>query len=103
LLQALKRPSRYVELAGEQRDRGRLPVTAHGKQHLGEAFLAAGSMAHCRLLVRVPPSARKHSYDIAVSQSFRGEEVGRITWRLAALDGPIAYKPGRDKRAKHTK
>ena len=36
-----------------------------------------------RLLVHIPKKYRSRTYDIAVCQLFKGQEVGRVTWRLA--------------------
>jgi hypothetical protein len=35
-----------------------------------------------RLLVHIPKQHRKRSYQIAVRQLWKDEEVGRVTWRL---------------------
>jgi subtilase family protein len=62
---------------------GQIPLKAHGKHPLGEALFPAESKARLRLLVQIPEGLREHPYEIAVRQLYLGEEVGRVTWRLA--------------------
>jgi hypothetical protein len=44
---------------------------------------AAKSKARLRLLAQIPKEARKRPYEVFVRQTFEGQEVGRVTWRLS--------------------
>jgi hypothetical protein len=48
----------------------------------GEVLFPAKSRTEMRLLVHIPKQHRKRSYQIAVRQLWKDEEVGRVTWRL---------------------
>jgi hypothetical protein len=80
LLDALGQRAPHREV---KRGYGRIPIPAHGKYVLGEALFAARSAAKLRLFVQIPEKLRKNPYDIAIRQLYEGEEVGRVTWRLA--------------------
>jgi serine protease len=67
----------------ERRDLGWLPVNPHGRRRLGAAVFPARSRTRLRLLVHVRRQHRKDNYEVYVRQLWRGEEVGRVTWRLA--------------------
>jgi serine protease len=75
----LRPPHRNTEKKGM----GRIRLKAHGRHALGEALFPAKSKAGLRLLVHIPERLRNHPYEIAVRQLYRGEEIGRVTWRLA--------------------
>lgn len=60
-----------------------LPLNPCGKRLLGDILFPARSRSQLRLLVSIPEELRKNTYEIAVRQLFRRQEVGRITWRLA--------------------
>jgi serine protease len=36
-----------------------------------------------RLLVKIPEAMQKHQFELFARQTYEGEEVGRVTWRLA--------------------
>jgi serine protease len=59
-----------------------LPLNPYGRKHLGEVFFAARADYPMRLLVHIPPDKRHNTYEVYVRQSYRGREVGRITWQL---------------------
>lgn len=69
----------------EERQTGLLPVHPHGRSLLGEALFEAGSQDELQLLVHIPENLRAYAYEVFARQLFEGEEVGRITWRLAPL------------------
>lgn len=60
-----------------------LPESPARPASLGHAMLGAGSKAGCTLMVHAPETLRQHAFQIAVRQTFEGQEMGRITWRLA--------------------
>jgi uncharacterized protein YegP (UPF0339 family) len=67
-----------------------IPIKQFGRLTLPEIPYPAKIRNHMRLLVHLPKERQKSTYDVAVRQLFRGNEVGRITWRLQAkaeLDG----------------
>lgn len=70
----------------------RIPLHHAGVQELGSAVLHARSRAECRLLVEIPRERRYHHYDFAVRQLYKGRDVGRVTWRFAAVD-TVDQKP----------
>jgi len=76
----------------------RIPLHPCGVQRLGSAMLHARSRAECRLLVEIGEKQRRHHYDFAVRQLYKGKEVGRITWRFARLENG-EHRPQR-RRAK---
>jgi len=63
----------------------RIPLNPAGLQRIGSVMLHAGSMAECSLLVQIPKESRQHGYEFGVRQLYNKREVGRITWRFAAL------------------
>lgn len=62
-----------------------IPLNPSGLQRLGTVTLQAGSVAQCRLLVQLPEESRQYGYEFGVRQLYKKREVGRITWRFAAL------------------
>jgi hypothetical protein len=65
------------------RDVAWLPLNPHGHTLIGEALFGQGSVHELKVLVDIPERYRRHAYELYVSQLYEGEEVGRITWRLA--------------------
>lgn len=69
-----------------QRDRARgtahVPLNTQGRTPLGEALLPGNTAVPLRILVRMPTTARDRECDLHASQTYDGEEVGRVTWRL---------------------
>jgi hypothetical protein len=63
----------------------RIPLNPFGLQRLGSVMLHVGSRAQCKLLVQLPEEGRQHAYEFTVRQLYHEREVGRITWRFAAL------------------
>ncbi|WP_083340325.1 S8 family peptidase [Nitrosomonas communis] len=59
-----------------------IPVNPHGRMHFGEILFAIKSRTALRLLVQIPERHRKETYQIAVRQMWKCEEVGRVTWQL---------------------
>lgn len=68
-------------------DRALLELPWHGSFTLGRAEMSPGLRVALRLLVRIPPARRQFPYEIWVRQKWRGEEVGRVTWRLVPARG----------------
>jgi hypothetical protein len=63
----------------------RIPLNPAGLQRLGAAVLHADRRAQCTLILQVGKGGGQHAYEFAVRQLYRKREVGRITWRFAAL------------------
>jgi hypothetical protein len=42
-----------------------------------------------RLLVKIPEPMRKHEFELFARQTYEGEEVGRVTWRLTPPRKPM--------------
>jgi hypothetical protein len=59
-----------------------IPIKPHGRMRFGEILFPAKSRAALRLLVQIPEEFRKRTYQIAVRQLWKGDEVGRVTWQL---------------------
>ena len=63
----------------------RIPVNPLGGQRMGCAVFPPKHAFPMRLLVHIPEAHRGGTYDVAVRQLCEGEEVGRVTWRLAPV------------------
>ncbi|MEJ2403319.1 MAG: S8 family serine peptidase [Candidatus Thiodiazotropha sp.] len=63
-------------------DRWLVPIKQFGRMALPEVVYPAKIRNRMRLLVHLPKEVLRSSYDIAVRQLYKGEEVGRVTWRL---------------------
>jgi serine protease len=72
-----------------------LPVNPFGRFRLGEMAFPAKSTNPMRLLVHVPEAYRDRPYEVFARQLFEGQEVGRVTWRLA--------RPARDAKQRPRK
>jgi serine protease len=66
-----------------KREITRIPLHPSGVQRLGSVALHARSIAKCRLSVSIPEQKQDYYYDFAIRQLYKGEEVGRLTWRFA--------------------
>jgi len=82
LIDAMQERSPFLKI-DEKRRVAWLPVNPHGRKTLGETLFPAKSRAQLRLLVHIPEEFRENEYELFVRQLFEGEEVGRVTWRLA--------------------
>jgi len=60
----------------------RIALPADAVHALGEIKLPARTAAASHLLVSIPRSQHDKPYEIAILQRYKGQEVGRITWRL---------------------
>jgi hypothetical protein len=69
-----------------KRGTARMPLHPTGVQRLGTAILHAKSRAECMLLVEISDKERRAPYDFGIRQLYRKKEVGRLTWRFAALE-----------------
>jgi hypothetical protein len=67
-----------------------LPLNPQGRWRFDPIPFPANSRMQHRLLVHVPEERREETYDVFVRQLYEGEEVGRVTWRLA----PPEYERG---------
>jgi len=85
LIEAMEERSPLLKI-DEKRRVALLPVNPHGRRILGQALFPAKSRAQLRLLVHIPKELRKNEYEVFVRQLYKDEEVGRVTWRLAARE-----------------
>jgi hypothetical protein len=69
----------------EKRGVAVMPLHPAGLQKLGRAVLHARAKAECALLVRIAENSREHGYEFAIRQMYERKEVGRVTWRFAAI------------------
>jgi serine protease len=81
-LEALGVRSRNIQF-DERRDVARIPLNPSGRHLIGESLLPARARFDLRLLVHVPEEVREHAFELYAAQHHDGEEVGRVTWRLA--------------------
>lgn len=84
--------SPYVKV-NKKRRMVRMPVNPHGEFTLGEILFPARFRAPMRLLVDIPKQSRRYAYEVFARQLYKGEEVGRVTWRLMPRER--RKKPGR--------
>lgn len=73
------------EVKSDGKQSYRIALNPCGLRRLGSAVLHARSRAECVLRVQIPENARKHACEFAVRQMYREREVGRVTWRFAAM------------------
>lgn len=59
-----------------------IPIKQFGRLTLPEIAYPAKVKNQMRLLVHIPEERRHSTYDVAVRQLYKGDEVGRVTWRL---------------------
>jgi len=78
-----------VDADPDDRHRARIFVAPHGTHHLGQIELPAETAAPSHLLVSVPAAQRKRTYEVAIRQTWREREVGRITWRFSPRARPL--------------
>jgi serine protease len=71
------------------KDVARIPLRPHGRQSLGVIRFPAKFKARLRLIVELPKEAQEQTgHSVTVRQYLKetGEELGRVTWYLAAPD-----------------
>jgi hypothetical protein len=73
------------EVKSDSKQSYRIALNPCGLRRLGSTVLHARSRAECVLRVQIPENARKHACEFAVRQMYREREVGRVTWRFAAM------------------
>jgi hypothetical protein len=61
-----------------------VPVNPSGCTKFGHVVFPAKARIPMRLLVDIPKELRVYEFEIFARQIYREEEVGRVTWRLAA-------------------
>jgi serine protease len=71
-------PATIEEKAGT----AKLPMDPQGRWSMGDIPFVAKSRSSLQLHVHIPERNRQHAYEIFASQTYKGEEVGRVTWRL---------------------
>jgi hypothetical protein len=59
-----------------------IPLNPSGRTRFEEIVFPAKARIPLRLLASVPKARRKNAYELYARQTFKGEEVGRVTWRL---------------------
>jgi len=64
----------------EDRRKLRVPLHAHGTQHLGEIELPINTAALSHMLVHIPTERHVQSHKVIIRQLHGKREVGRITW-----------------------
>jgi len=84
----------------KKRRLARVPVNPHGEFELDEILFPAKSRAQLNLLVHIPEEARKNQYEVFVRQLYKGEELGRVTWRL--VPPKREEKPARKGKARQS-
>ena len=102
LIDAMREHSPFVEV-DDKREVGRLPVNPHGARLLGEAVFPAGSQAALRLVVHIPSRLRRKPYEVYVRQLWKGQEVGRVTWRLGGERQAAERAAGRPPKRKKSR
>lgn len=60
-----------------------VPLNPYQRTVFSEALMPAGTVHQFKLMVHIPGRLRENAYEVYVSQLFQGDEVGRVTWRLA--------------------
>jgi hypothetical protein len=85
------KPERRVSKSAAKRDVSRdstrdvfVALSPSGRHPLGEVLLPAKAAVPVRLHVHIPEEYRRHDYRIALRQSYKGAEVGRVTWQLTS-------------------
>jgi serine protease len=76
----------HVDSSPQGKKRRVARINPSGRHVLGEGLFPAKTQHDMRLRVRIPKKYRKQSFDIHVSQRFKGLEVGRVTWRLVGTE-----------------
>jgi hypothetical protein len=74
---------------------GLVLLNGHGRTLIGEGIFPAKSESQLRLLITLPMASQPQPMEIAVQQFYEQDEVGRITWRLAAGDEAKKEMPPR--------
>ena len=62
--------------------RSRIPLRVGGAHALAEIRLPSNTGARCRFVLEYPLDLRKEARQVIIRQLWRGQEVGRITWRI---------------------
>ncbi|MDX1547282.1 MAG: hypothetical protein R3247_09860, partial [Rhodothermales bacterium] len=74
-------------LLGEPPDEDRevmgVRLNPHGRSLFRDVLFPARSRSRLRLLVHIPEEGRRYAYEVFARQLYEGQEVGRITWRIA--------------------
>jgi hypothetical protein len=77
--------ARSVSVKGVKNERTvYVPVNPSGRTKFEHVAFPAKARIPMRLLVNIPKELRKHEFEIFARQMYGEEEVGRVTWRLAA-------------------
>ncbi|MDN5882011.1 MAG: hypothetical protein L0H37_06550 [Nitrosospira sp.] len=65
-----------------------IPINHCGRTKFPEVVFPAKARIRLRLLVKIPKALRRHEFELFASQLYQGDEVGRVTWRLAPRRKP---------------
>ena len=59
-----------------------------GDETLGVGVLPQGSITEVEIFIKVPDTAYTNGgeHEFAIAQAWKGSELGRVTWRFAAVD-----------------
>jgi hypothetical protein len=82
LIDVLQTRSPYIKLDARRR-LSRLPINPYGRSPMKEVLFSANSRTQMQLIVDIPKKLRENAYEIYARQIYEGQEVGRVTWRLA--------------------
>jgi hypothetical protein len=63
-------------------NRLRIPLPANDTHALGDIRLPGNSAVASHMLVHIPPRRHDRAFDVLIRQLYRGQEIGRVTWRL---------------------
>jgi len=74
-----------------------LPLIHCGATRFPEVVFPAKARIALRLLVKIPEELRRHEFELFARQLYEGEEVGRVTWRLApARNANVSQRTDRE-------
>ena len=66
----------------QDRRRARMPLNPRGSERIGEVELDPKVTAASHLLVHIPEKHHNQHFTVGIRQLYKGQEVGRVTWRL---------------------
>ncbi len=69
-----------------------VPLNSAGRTKFEPIHFPAKARIPMKLFVQIPAELRKHDFEIFARQTYRDEEVGRVTWRLTSMKKEGKYK-----------